>query len=91
MIELRRSLPSEVTKAVPLIYSSGPPSFEYVFKTDQVTAKDFLNYAFVKRGGEFSYDNHYSFYQEGEMIGIGSAFNAKTAKAFTVTDALNIM
>ena len=33
---------------------------------------------------------HYSMYQNNEMIGIGSVFNAKEAGAFTVADALNI-
>lgn len=31
-LELRPSKKEEVAQAVPLIYSSGPPSFEYVFK-----------------------------------------------------------
>ena len=60
MIELKPSKKEEVEVAVPLIYSSGPPTFEYVFKNKQVVAPDFLKYAFVREGGEFSYQNHYS-------------------------------
>ena len=55
--KLQKSTPSEVDKAVPLIYSSGPDAFEYVFKNNHVDAKDFLKYAFVTSGGEFSYKN----------------------------------
>ncbi len=90
MIELKPSKKEEVEVAVPLIYSSGPPTFEYVFKNKQVVAPDFLKYAFVREGGEFSYQNHYSLYQDGQMVGIGSVFNAKEASAFTIVDALNI-
>lgn len=90
MIELRPSRKEEVDIAVPLIYSSGPPSFEYVFKNKKVTAQDFLRYAFVRDGGEFSYQNHYSLYDAAKMVGIGSVFNAKQASSFTVADALNI-
>jgi len=89
-LELRPSKKEEVDQAVPLIYSSGPPSFEYVFKNDKVNAQDFLSYAFVRPGGEFSYQNHYSLYWEEEMVGIGSVFDAKMAGGFTVVDALNI-
>ena len=90
MIELRPSKKEEVEVAIPLIYSSGPDAFEYVFKNKQVNAQAFLRHAFVRQGGEFSYQNHYSLYQNGQMVGVGSAFNAKEASAFTVADALNI-
>lgn len=90
MIELRPSKKEEVDLAVPLIYSSGPPTFEYVFKNKEVAAQVFLKYAFVREGGEFSYQNHHSLYLDGQMVGVGSAFNAKEASGFTVADALNI-
>ncbi len=90
-IEIRKSIKSEVAIAVPLIYSSGPPSFEYVFKNDKVSAIDFLKYAFVRAGGEFSYDNHYSLYLNGKMVGIGSVFDAKQSAAFTMYDGKNIL
>ena len=90
-IALRKSQKSEVNIAVPLIYSSGPPSFEYVFKNDQVGAIDFLKHAFVRVGGEFSYDNHYSLYLNNEMVGIGSVFDAKQAGSFTFYDGKNIL
>ncbi len=89
-MELRPSKKEEVAKAVPLIYSSGPPSFEYVFKNNKVGAIDFLNHAFVREGGEFSYQNHYSLYDKGQMVGIGSIFSSKESTKFTIADALNI-
>lgn len=90
-ILLKKSQPSEVSKAVPLIYSSGPDAFEYVFKNKQLGAKDFLHHAFVRKGGEFSYDNHYSLYWNGEMVGIGSIFDGKKAANFVQYEVLNIL
>ena len=90
-IELKPSHPSEVEIAAPLMYSSGPDAFEYVFKNHKVSAVDFLKYAFVRKGGEFSFDNQYSLYKEGKMVGLGSIFDAKKAASFTTTDALNIL
>jgi len=90
MIELRPAKKEEVEIAVPLIYSSGPPSFEYVFKNKKMDAQGFLRYAFVREGGEFSFQNHHSLYKDGKMVGIGTAFNAKEASGFTTADGLNI-
>ena len=90
-IEFRKSNKSEVDQAVPLIYSSGPDAFEYVFKNTRVVATDFLKYAFVREGGEFSFRNHYSLYLNDQMIGIGSVFNAKEAGRFTLHDAFKIL
>lgn len=90
-ISLRKSQPSERALATSLIYSSGPPSFEFVFKNKKSSAIDFLNYAFTREGGEFSYDNHYSLYLNDEMVGIGSAFGAKRGQAFTLYEARNIL
>lgn len=90
-VELRPSKKEEADLAIPLIYSSGPPSFEYVFKNDKHTAADFLHYAFQSEGGEFSYQNHYSLYFDGEMIGIGCEFDAQKASSFTFYDAKKIL
>lgn len=91
MVELRKSTPQEVDLAVPLIYASGPDAFEYVFKNDKVGAQDFLKHAFVKEGGEFSYQNHYSLYQDRVMVGVGSIFDAKEASTFMASDIKRIL
>ena len=87
----QRSKPTEVDLAVPLIYSSGPDGFEYVFKNQKHSAQDFLKFCFVKKGGEFSYDNHYSIYLDDNLLAIGSVFDSKKAKTFTASDAMNII
>lgn len=90
-MELRKSSKSEAAIAVPLIYSSGPPTFEYVFKNKTKTGTDFLHHAFLREGGEFSFDNHFSLYSDDNMVGIGSVFDGKMAKMFTLHDGMNIL
>lgn len=90
-IELRKSTEDEVDIAVPLIYSSGPESFDFVFKNNKKLATDFLKYAFVRKGGEFSYQNHYSLYKGNVLVAVGSVFNAKQAAAFAFYDGMKIM
>ncbi len=83
--------PDEVVLATFLIYSSGPAAFEFVFQNEKYKALDFLRYAFIKKGGEFSYDNHHSLYYKNEMVGIGSAFNGESASNFKFWDGLRIL
>lgn len=81
----RPAVPEDVDIAVPLIYSSGPPSFEYVFKvSEQKDAQAFLKFIFVKEGSEFSYTNHICMINDQqEIIGIGSHFGEDAVKGFT--------
>ncbi len=90
-IKFRKCTPNDVEKAVPLIFSSGPTAFSYVFQNDQNHATDFLKYAFQRKGGEFSFDNHYALMLEDELVGIGSIFSGKRANGFTPKDFLNIV
>lgn len=88
---LKPCTPQDVKEAVPLIYASGPASFEFVFKNDRASAQDFLSYAFLRRGGEFSFDNHWALWQDEQIVGVGAFFNQKRASSFIFTDALNIV
>lgn len=90
-IKFRPCIPSDAKEAVPLIYSSGPDAFNYVFCNGKFTAIDFLNSAFKTKGGEFSYDNHTAILLDDQLIGVGSAFSGKKAGGFTLHDARKII
>ena len=87
----RKCIPSDVKKAVPLIYASGPDAFSYVFRNKNCSAQDFLSHAFISKGGEFSYDNHFVILKDQKIIGIGAAFSEKRAKAFMFWDIIKIL
>jgi len=84
-ITFRKATPKDVEAAVPLIYSSGPVSFEYAFQVAKdKAAQDFLKYAFVRSGSEFSYTNHTCMIDEAqEVVGIGAAFSEEDVNGFT--------
>lgn len=90
-ISFRKCIPTDVNEVVPLIYSSGPAAFSFVFTNKTKSATDFLTYAFQKKGGEFSYDNHYALLLDDQIVGAGSVFNSKRAKGFAASDGLNII
>lgn len=90
-IKLRQCTPDDLEQAIPLIYSSGPDAFEYVFKNDRVTAQDFLRYAFCRKGGTFSYDNHHALIENEKLLGIGAVYAHTQVNAFTLKDASSIL
>lgn len=87
-LSFRPARPDDVFWAVPLIYSSGPAAFNYIFQHQQKgTALDFLRAAFTRPDGEFSYSNHTVVEQDGRFVGIGAAFSGDKNLAFTFAAA----
>ena len=65
--------PRDVDTALPLIISSGPEAFGYVFNDqseDQLPA--FLRRAFQEKGSEFSFQQHIAIELGGEIMGVGA-------------------
>ncbi len=82
----------DVETAIPLIYSSGPAAFDYVFKHPaRGSAQDFLRYAFLDGVGEFGYRNHTVAEVEGKVVGIGAGFSGREAMPFTLAAARQIL
>jgi ribosomal protein S18 acetylase RimI-like enzyme len=90
-IVFRKCVPADVHDVVPLIYSSGPAAFSYVFTTKTKSATGFLEYAFQRKGGEFSFENHFALILNEEIVGAGTSFNSKQAKGFVTADGLSII
>jgi ribosomal protein S18 acetylase RimI-like enzyme len=91
-ITIRRAQARDVAAAVPLIYSSGPTAFDYVFAHDRADrAKKFLAYAFTRGDGEFGHRNHLVVEQDGVVCGIGSGFDGRQTLGFTLANARQIL
>ncbi len=72
-INFRLCRPKDVEQAVPLIYSSGPAAFNYVFcDRFEKQSIEFLRSAFVLGKSEFGYQQHTAAIVEGEVVGIGA-------------------
>lgn len=84
-IEIRPAAPEDVSAAVPLIYSSGPACFDYVFShRTKLNAQEFLRKAFQKRQGEFGYANHIVATLDGHVVGTGAGFCGREMPAFSI-------
>lgn len=91
-LHFRVATPADTETAIPLIYSSGPAAFDYVFKHPaRGTALDFLRHAFADGAGEFGYRNHTIVETGGQIVGIGACFSGREAFGFTPAAARQIL
>ncbi|MFC4765655.1 GNAT family N-acetyltransferase [Dyella koreensis] len=91
-IRFRPASATDVALAVPLIYSSGPAAFDYVFAVPgRGDAQDFLRHAFVDGAGEFGWRNHCVGELDGQVVAVGAGFGAETHWPFTLAAARQIL
>lgn len=92
-ISIRPAQASDWPNAVPLIYSAGPEAFDFLFKHPGVcTAQDFLQAAFQRPSGQFSYAHHQVVEISGEVVGTMLNYDCKLLHAMhwrTVTSVLS--
>ena len=75
-IHFRPAQPEDAEQAIPLIYSSGPKTFDYVFAhRTPIDSQEFLRQAFIKGGTEFGYSSHTVGEYEGKVVAIGTSFS----------------
>jgi ribosomal protein S18 acetylase RimI-like enzyme len=91
-IRFRAASPQDAEAAVPLIHSSGPAAFDYVFAVPgRGDAQAFLRRAFVDGAGEFGWRNHVVGELEGVVVAAGAGYGGETALAFTLAAARQIL
>jgi ribosomal protein S18 acetylase RimI-like enzyme len=89
VVGFRPAMPEDADVAVPLIYSSGPAAFDYVFGAG--CAKAFLRDAFAGEEGEFSHRTHEVALLRGHVAAVGAVFDGRHALAFTLAAARQIL
>jgi ribosomal protein S18 acetylase RimI-like enzyme len=89
VLGFRPAMPEDADVAVPLIYSSGPASFDYVFGAGRAQA--FLRHAFEAHEGEFSHRTHEVALLRGHIAAVGAVFDGRAALAFTLAAARQIL
>jgi ribosomal protein S18 acetylase RimI-like enzyme len=91
-VRFRPAGPEDASAAVPLIYSSGPAAFDYVFATrDGGDAQAFLRYCFVDGAGEFGWRNHWVGVSGDHVVAVGAGYGADTKWPFTLAAARQIL
>jgi ribosomal protein S18 acetylase RimI-like enzyme len=90
-LTFRAASRADVADAVPLIYSSGPAAFDYVFDIGGARdAQAFLRFAYLHGGGEFGWRAHRIAELGGQVAAVGAAFDGRTVMRFTIAGALQI-
>lgn len=80
----RPARPEDADAVVPLIYSSGPDAFNYVFCAPHINAQDFLRAAFVGGDTQFGWRNHSVLELDGQVVGVGAAWGASQTLRFSL-------
>ncbi|WP_426701141.1 GNAT family N-acetyltransferase [Rhodanobacter sp. Col0626] len=91
-LTFRPATVADAAAAVPLIHSSGPAAFEYVFAVPGVGgAHAFLHRAFTDGAGEFGWRNHVVGELDGEVVAVGAGYGGDTKWPFTRAAARQIL
>lgn len=91
-IQFRPCTPADAMLAVPLIISSGPAAFDYIFadSTSQQTAP-FVSKAFVQGGMELGYDVHTAMLLDGHLVAVAGFWHHQQVLRFTLAGAWQIL
>jgi ribosomal protein S18 acetylase RimI-like enzyme len=92
VLTFRAASRADAADAVPLIYSSGPAAFDYVFNIGGTRdAQAFLRFAYLHGGGEFGWRAHRVAEMDGQVAAAGAAFDGRAVVHFTIAGALLIL
>jgi len=90
-LQFRPASAQDVAAAVPLIYSSGPAAFDFVFSHDRPgQAEAFLHFAFDQGSGEFGWRNHVAAVAGDRVVAIGAGWDGSLSLRFTLAAARQI-
>ena len=90
-ISIRQAVPTDAPLAAPLIYSSGPAGFDYVFLRGKKEAVTFLRFSFARGKALFGYRNHAVAIHQGKVVGTIAYYTHEDMlrlNAFTAIDIL---
>ncbi|MCW7491903.1 GNAT family N-acetyltransferase [Leptospira sp. 2 VSF19] len=90
-LTIRAAKPTDVETIVPLIYSSGPKAWTFVFAEGKKTPLNFLTLSYVKRGNTVSYTNHYVAELNGKVVGSILSYTQPSFLTLTAGTALRIL
>jgi ribosomal protein S18 acetylase RimI-like enzyme len=81
-VTFRPARANDAEAAIPLILSSGPEAFNYVFANPHQSPVDFLRYAFPSGGGQFGFRNHVVGEIDGQVVAAGAGWTSATNLSF---------
>jgi ribosomal protein S18 acetylase RimI-like enzyme len=87
----RPAQPADADAAIPLIYSSAPAAFDYLFAVPgRGGAQEFLRRAFIDGAGQFGFRNHVVGVEDGVVVAVGAAWCGRSNLTFMLGGARQI-
>ncbi|MBI2421975.1 MAG: GNAT family N-acetyltransferase [Candidatus Hydrogenedentes bacterium] len=91
-IRFRPGVAEDVEPAVPLIYSSGPAAFDFVFShRTPIDAQTFLRRTFLTGAGEFGYAGHVVGEMNGVCVATAAGWSADALRGFMLVALRQIL
>ena len=91
-IAFRPCTAADAKLAVPLIISSGPATFDYVFaENKQGEVTEFVTQAFIEDRMELGFGVHTAITYQGELVAVGALWNQKHVLGFTLDGLVQII
>lgn len=85
-VSIRPARPEDAEALAPLVFSSGPAAFDYVFSHGtKINAVEFLSRSLQTPGGEFGYDIHWAAELDGEVVGAAAGFTGERPVAYMLS------
>lgn len=76
-LDFRPAVAADAADAAPLVYSSGPEAFDYILRTQDKSALDFLRYAFADGAGFQGHRNHWVAERDGRVVCAGAFYSGR--------------
>ena len=85
-VTFRPATAQDAAAAIPLILSSGPDTFAYVFQTARRSPAGFLHQAFGDGAGQFGFRNHVVGAVDGRVVAAGAGWASNSTLPFMLAD-----
>lgn len=90
-VQIRQARPDDVQSVIPMIYSSGPHEFDYVFNVGDKTVRSYLSFAFPSRLGGQSYRVFTTAVSSGQVVGISAFYSGRDALRLNLGNFWNLL
>ncbi|MEH6348128.1 MAG: N-acetyltransferase [Bermanella sp.] len=91
-LNIRPARPEDAKEVAPLIFSSGPRAFEFIFSNEEKGAcLGFLEDCFARKSVMFSYEHHYVVEDENQVVAIIGAFTKSSMGKTQLSTGIQII
>ena len=91
MIEIRQARKNDTGNIAELMYSSGPEIYDFVYKTTNKTALEFIQYEFNTGRGFCGFNNVTVAVKDGSVVATGCFYDGKAYKKLLVGTLFNMV